>query len=85
MIDQMTYPVMAWCVWNGKTRYVSHVPGNGGVDWGYTNRAAGNERNGKIYDKALPLSKHYWQRFASDCRKMNMVAYCAPFTEHWHE
>lgn len=73
MIDQMTYPVVAWTHWGkGEARYVSHLPGDGGVDWGYTNRIEGN----RGFDKALPLSKWHWQRFAKDCRRMGKAAFC---------
>ena len=60
-----TFPVIAFRKGaSGKTMYVSHIPGDGGVDWGYTNKVEGNVWQGKVYDPALPLSKWYWQRFA---------------------
>jgi len=40
--------------------YVSQLPGQDGPDWGYTDD----------YRKALPLSKYWLQRFASDQRKI---------------
>lgn len=50
---------------NGRPMYVSHLPGDGGVDWGYTHRIQGNIWQGKVFDPALPLSRWHWQRFAT--------------------
>lgn len=45
--------VIAWREWNGQRHYVSDLPGQGGVDWGYT-----------VYpQKALKLSKYWARRF----------------------
>jgi hypothetical protein len=54
--------------------YVSALPGDGGADWGYTNRIEGN----RGFDKALPLSKFHWQRFAKACRDCNRAAFAIP-------
>lgn len=81
MIDQMTYPVLAWVHASDRKTpmFVAHLPGEGGgVDWGYTNRAQGNEWMGRIYDKAIPLSKWQWQRFAASHRG-HCAAFCCPY------
>jgi|GEM_PF-4777177 len=45
--------------------YVSEIPGEGGVDWGYTNDPK----------KAKRLS-HYWmRRFVNDCRRCNSKSF----------
>ena len=44
--------------------YVSHTPGDGGVDWGYDTNPA----------KALPLNRYFARRFAADCRRVGVVA-----------
>lgn len=50
----------------GSPMYVSALPGDGGVDWGFGTRIEGV--NG--YDKALPLSERQLQRFAKRQRDM---------------
>jgi len=50
--------------WNDLTFYVVNVPGDGGVDWGYT-----TERS-----KALRLNTYYARRFVADCRRVGAVA-----------
>lgn len=45
--------------------YVQNVPGDGGVDWGFTSDRA----------KALPLNTYFARRFVADCRRVNAVAY----------
>lgn len=65
MLKPSRFPVIAFRNGaNGNPMYVSHLPGDGGVDWGYTNRIGGNVWQGKVYDKAIPLSQWHWQRFA---------------------
>lgn len=71
------FPVIAWTHGaNGAPMYVSHLPGDGGVDWGFTNRAEGSVFFGKTYDKALPLTEYHWRRFAKRERDMGNVAFC---------
>ena len=79
MQDQMTYPVIAWTLaHNGAPLYVSQLPGDGGVDWGFTNKAGGTAVGDKVLDKALPLSKAQWQRFAARQRAMRHPCLCCP-------
>ena len=56
---------IAWRFWS-KTApvwYVDSLPGHGGADWGYTDKAV----------KALPLSPYWQRRFAADCRRVAQV------------
>ena len=46
---------------DGRPGYVSHTPGDGGVDWGYTFDA----------DKAKPLSEYWKRRFLADMKRVN--------------
>jgi hypothetical protein len=45
--------------------YVAQVPGEGGVDWGYTTDIA----------KARGLNKYWQRRFAADARHVGHKAY----------
>jgi hypothetical protein len=49
---------------NGGLLYVSEVPGDGGVDWGYTHSR----------ERALLLNTYFARRFAADCRRVG----CTP-------
>ena len=45
--------------WNSTQLYwVSHLPGHGGKDWGYTSAPS----------DAIQLSPYWQRRFAADCR-----------------
>lgn len=44
--------------WNGHTYYAQSVPGDGGVDWGYTTNPA----------QALPLNKWFAVRFNANAQ-----------------
>lgn len=56
---------IAWRMWGPKTRhYVAQVKGEGGVDWGYTEKRS----------EAKPLSRYWQRRFASDCRAVGSEA-----------
>jgi hypothetical protein len=46
------------------TLYVEQLPGDGGKDWGYTEKEA----------KAMELSKYWQRRFAADCRRVGTEA-----------
>lgn len=48
---------------NGGVWYVQNLPGDGGVDWGYTND----------YKKALPLNKYWARRFLKNLRDVGAV------------
>ena len=48
--------------------YVSELPGEGGVDWGYTPDAS----------KAKPLTDYWWKRFAANRRHCGHAAMCYP-------
>jgi len=53
--------MIAWRQWDRRTRfYVAQLPGDNGVDWGYTEKRA----------QALSLTKYWQQRFAADCRRV---------------
>lgn len=45
--------------------YVSEVPGEGGVDWGYTSEIG----------KAKTLSLYWKRRFVNDCRRCSAKAF----------
>lgn len=49
--------------WNYGFIYVSEVPGDGGVDWGYTHSR----------EKALLLNGYFARRFAADMRCIGAV------------
>jgi hypothetical protein len=51
--------------------YVSELPGEGGIDWGYTTDAS----------KARLLSAYWQRRFAADCRRCNAEARFTRATE----
>ena len=59
--------MIAWRFWNYSfpVFYVQNIPGDGGVDWGYTNDVA----------KALPLNKYFAARFRKDCERVNATAH----------
>ena len=44
--------------WNGRTWYAQNLPGDGGVDWGYT----------ELPDEALLLSTYWMRRFVANAR-----------------
>jgi hypothetical protein len=44
--------------WNGRTWYAGSLPGDGGVDWGYADKAK----------DALPLSTYWMRRFVANAR-----------------
>ena len=44
--------------------YVAQVPGEGGVDWGYTLECT----------KAKPLSIYWQRRFSKDCERVGTTA-----------
>ena len=50
----------AYRYWNESNPcfYVAQVKGDGGKDWGYTDKAS----------KAIDLSPYWMKRFSSDCR-----------------
>lgn len=60
MNTPLTVPALAYRRFRTDTQYVSHLPGENGVDWGYS---------GGQYAKVL---SPYWQRrlakYARDCR-----------------
>ena len=66
------FPVIAWSQTGKSVLYVSQFPGDGGVDWGFTDRRDGH--NG--FDKAIPLSRYWWERFAKRERDCGRVAHC---------
>jgi len=55
--------------------YVAQLPGQGGVDWGYTSNP------GSPLDPAIELSDYWQRRFAADCRRCNDEAIFVPKTE----
>ena len=56
--DRMTYPVIAWTLaHNGAPLYVSDLPGDGGVDWGFTSKANGTEYARKTYRQSVATFK----------------------------
>lgn len=48
----------------GRVMYVSEVPGDGGVDWGYVGNV----------DKAKPMSPYWRRRFFCDMRRVGVEA-----------
>jgi hypothetical protein len=61
--DALRIAARVWHPLRRETWYVSEVPGDGGVDWGYvTDRA-----------KALPLSPYWQRRFRADMRRVAAV------------
>jgi len=44
--------------------YVAQLPGQGGVDWGYTSRCT----------EAIELTPYWQRRFAADCRRVGVEA-----------
>ena len=62
----MTEHKIAWRFWSKKQPafYVAQLPGDGGVDWGYTTNAS----------EAKKLSPYWQRRFAADCRRCNSKA-----------
>jgi hypothetical protein len=50
---------------NGRPFYVSEVKGNGGVDWGYTDKIT----------SAVVLNTNQWKSFAKDMRECGTVAF----------
>lgn len=57
---------LAWRYWSKTVPrfYVAQVPGDDGVDWGYTTDQK----------KALPLTKGWQARFRADCRRVGVAA-----------
>jgi hypothetical protein len=53
----------------GRPYYAAQKPGDGGVDWGYT-----NDPNSK-HDPAIHLSPYWVRRFAKNARLCNDRAY----------
>ena len=51
-----------------KTVYVSELPGDGGKDWGYTDKR----------DRAIPLSVYWRRRFEKDRARCNSVGAFVP-------
>ena len=55
----------AWRQWDRATRFwVAQLPGDDGVDWGYTRKRA----------QAIMLTSYWRRRFAADCRREGAVA-----------
>ena len=46
-------------VWNGRTWYAQNLPGDGGVDWGYTDKPR----------EAINLSTYWMRRFVANARQ----------------
>ena len=56
---------VAWRQWDADTRYyVAQLPGEDGVDWGYTTKS----------DTAIILNEYWQKRFAADCRRVGSEA-----------
>ena len=53
-----------WSVRPYRCYWVSQLPGDGGVDWGYTERSA----------EAITLTPYWQRRFAADCKRVNSEA-----------
>lgn len=56
---------------NGHKRaswYVESLPGDGGVDWGYTTKV----------DQAIPLSPYWQKRFRANCRAVGVTCSFVP-------
>lgn len=51
-------------LWGNKVFYVRELPGEGGVDWGYTDEPA----------KARPISTYWKKRFMADMKKVGATA-----------
>lgn len=45
--------------WNGRTWYAQNLPGDGGVDWGYTDEPS----------DAMTLSTYWMRRFVANARQ----------------
>ncbi len=66
--------------WNRRIFYVSKLPGDGGADWGFTNKAEGtrmlvigrtqNEDTWQQLDQAKALTPYWQRRFAKRCFDM---------------
>lgn len=69
-----TEPRIAWRYWSAAKPvfYVSQLPGQGGKDWGYTDKPQGVGPD-KL-DRAIPLSPYWQKRFAADCRRAGVEA-----------
>ena len=75
MTDNNDFPVLAYkFASDNSVLYVSALPGEGGADWGFTTNPKGH--NG--LDKAKPLSRYWWQRFAKNERDCGRCAFCVP-------
>jgi hypothetical protein len=60
---------------NGRRQYVAQLPGDGGVDWGYTQFTRGT------LDMPLALSPYWQARFQMDCLRVGTVAhFCSTAT-----
>ena len=50
-----------YCQWDTcRVFYVSQLPGEGGVDWGYSENPS----------KAIPVSRYWQRRFKADCARV---------------
>lgn len=54
-----------WCKGQGITFYVAQLPGDDGVDWGYTEKPS----------QAKPLTPYWQRKFAADCRRVGYEAH----------
>lgn len=53
-----------------KTVYVAQIPGDGGKDWGYTDKR----------EQAIPLSVYWRRRFECDMTRCRQVGSFSPIT-----
>ena len=67
----------AYRIVNGRRCWVAQLPGDGGVDWGYSTHTTGTLFNPKAehgLDLPIILTPYWQRRFAADCRRTNTVA-----------
>lgn len=55
---------------HGKTVYVAQLPGDGGKDWGYTDKR----------EQAIPLSVYWRRRFEKDMSRVNQCGAFVPIS-----
>jgi hypothetical protein len=69
--NEMNWTLYRFNNFTNRAMYVSERPGEGGVDWGYTDTQA----------KAAPLNDYWRKRFCADMGRCNTVGFAIPAAE----